>query len=138
VAGFFYVENMVVSHNKEVYTLVIMMEQKNQESEPVLVSLVEKQKEAASEFVLTRIEEIQNEKNMSALAAVREVYEEVKGQKYREEQAVAKLLEYLNVRNEADLRKEEIKEVYPKFNTIVDSHSGDPSANDEKYLVAAA
>lgn len=108
------------------------METINQEQTPTL-SIIEQQKEIAGEFVANRIEVIKQEKNIGTLEAAKLVYEEVKGEKYREEQAIAKLLEFLNLQNELGLREEEIKRTYSKFSGIVNNHS----AKDEKYLVSA-
>jgi hypothetical protein len=99
------------------------------------VSTIEKQKVEASEFIANRIEEIKGENNISTLVAAHQVYEEVKGVSYREEQAVAKLLEFLNLQNELGLRAEEITEKFPGLTQIVTK--GVVSANNEKYLVAA-
>jgi hypothetical protein len=60
------------------------------------------------------------------------VYEEVKGNDYRKEQATAKLLEYLSLANEVGLREEEIVTAYPNFASFV--KKGAP-ANDARYLV---
>lgn len=108
------------------------METITQEQRPLL-SIVEKQKEEASKFVAERIVEIKAEKGVNVLVAVREVYEEVRGQKYREEQAVAKLLEFLNLQNEVELRGKEIVDIFPGLAHLVTKTSSD----DEKYLVVA-
>lgn len=108
------------------------METIKQEEAPKL-SIVEQKKAIAAEFVARRIETLKQEKGLSLLASAREVYEEVKGQDYREEQAVAKLLEYLEMQNELSLRKQEIKGGYPELFTFTEN----VAANDEKYLVAA-
>ncbi len=109
------------------------MENINQEQAPKVLSIIEQQKAAAAEFVANKINSIQNEQGISVLAAARQVYEEVKGQAYREEQAVAKLLEYLHMQNELSLRKNEIETTFPKFNSFTEKHA----ANDERYSVAA-
>lgn len=97
-------------------------------------SVVEKQKEEAAKFVAHKIEAFRHEKNVSLLDATRRIYEEVKGHSYREEQAVIKLLEYLNMQNELDLRKSEIKNTFPGLFTFTNASS---AANDDKYSVAA-
>lgn len=111
------------------------METIKQEGEPKL-SIVEEQKEIASKFVAERINTLQKEKGLSLLSAVREVYEEVKGQSYREEQAAALLLLVLEKRNEADTVQQEAFLRYPIFAGIV-GDSEISAANDEKYLIAA-
>lgn len=108
------------------------METITQEQGPSL-SIVEKQKEEASRFVAERIGEIKSEKGVSILHAARQVYEEVKGEKYREEQATAKLLEFLNLQNEIVLRKKEITGTFPGLAHLIT----EDSSNDDKYLLAA-
>ncbi len=104
----------------------------NQEQAPV--SIIEQQKKEAGIFVTSRINSLIQENNVSNLEATRMVYEEVKGNDYRKEQASAKLLEYLNMANEVDLREKEIVNLYPAMNTII---NGRPASNDDKYLVSA-
>jgi hypothetical protein len=104
------------------------------------LSNIEKEKAVAAEFVATRIESLIKEKDLSLLASAREVYEEVKGHAYREEQAVAKLLEYLQKQNELYLLQDEVKrregEIKNDFPGI--SHlTRRTAANDELYSVAA-
>lgn len=108
------------------------METIKQEEAPKL-SIVMEKKETAAKFVADRVLALQKEKNLSLLASAREVYEEVKGQGYREEQAVAKLLEYLEMQNDLSLRKTEIEENFSGMSALTEK----PSLNDEKYLVAA-
>lgn len=104
----------------------------NQEQAPV--SIIEQQKKEAGIFVTDRITSLSQEKNINNLEAARMVYEEVKGNDYRKEQASAKLLEYLDMANEVDMREKEIINLYPAMNTII---SGGNASNDEKYLVSA-
>ncbi len=105
----------------------------NQEKSPKQLSVVEQQKEIAGEFVMSRIESIRQEKNIGVLEAAKLVYEEVKGENFREEQATAKLLEFLNLQNELGLREEEIKRTYSKLSSLVNNRA----SNDDKYLVSA-
>lgn len=115
------------------------MHQKNQETEPSL-SIVEQKKQEAGRFVAARIEELMKE-GKSVLAAARQVYEEVKGHDYRNEQAVAKLLELLEIQNKRDLHMGELSKVYKAMEKFVDGlpetdgASENPAANDNKYLV---
>lgn len=102
---------------------------------PKSPSIIERQKQEASAFVTERISSLINEKNISKLNAARQVYEEVKGRDYRQEQATAKLLELLEMQNEVDLRTQEIVETYPDMARVITNESG--VANDDKYLVAA-
>lgn len=108
------------------------METINQEQTPTL-STVEQQKEVAGEFVANRIEDMKQERNIGTLEAAKLVYEEVKGQNYREEQAAAKLLEFLNLQNELDLREKEIK----SMSSSLGRYTNATITNDEKYLVSA-
>ena len=98
---------------------------------------IEEQKHEASVFISDTIESLVSEKGMSVLAAAHEVYESVKGENYRKEQAAAKLCEYLQLANEVALRKGELESVYPEFLSVMEDMSTAPAANDEKYLVAA-
>jgi hypothetical protein len=108
------------------------MESINQEKGPSL-SIVEQKKGEASKFIAGRIEEVKSEKGISILDAARQVYEEVKGQDYRKEQAAVKLLELLNLQNDIALREKEITGAFPALSHLVSNST----ANDEKYLVAA-
>lgn len=112
--------------------------EKNQEQAPQL-SIVEQQKIEAGKFVASRIETLMNvDPELSLLKAAHQVYEEVKGQSYREEQASAKLLEYLTMRNEVDLREEEIATTYGVLSSVItEVGSARKAANGDKYLVAA-
>ena len=108
------------------------------ENQPTLetkgeLSIVEQKKAAAAEFIAGRVEALKQEKGLSLLASAREVYEEVKGQDYREEQAIAKLLEYLEMQNELSLRKQEIKDTFSSLSTFTENDA----VHDQKYLVAA-
>lgn len=100
------------------------------------LSVVEQKKREAAEFVAGRIETIVNEKGLSLLAAAREVYEEVKGEKYREEQAAGLLLNALEKRNEADMAEKEVTQIYSHFAGIIGNRKT-TSSNDERYLIAA-
>ncbi|MCF7843538.1 hypothetical protein K9M47_01425 [Candidatus Gracilibacteria bacterium] len=104
----------------------------NQEQAPV--SIIEQQKKEAGSFVTSRINSLIQENNLSNLEAARVVYKEVKGNDYRKEQASAKLLEYLNMANEIDMREKEIVSTYPSMNTIINIK---PASNDDKFLIAA-
>ncbi len=100
------------------------------------ISLVERQKSEAGKFVAGRLESIMKEdSSLSLLTAAHKVHEEVKGNNYREEQAIAKVLEYLTMKNEVDMRGGEITRTYGALSSVVEGRSG--AANDEKYLVAA-
>ena len=114
----------------------------SQEKEPQL-SIVEQKKMEAGKFVAERMETlISNDPSLSTLTAAHKVYEEVKGQLYREEQAVAKLLEYLTMQNEVSMRGEELIKSYDALSSVVAreksvvSPQQQQSANDDKYLVA--
>jgi hypothetical protein len=113
-----------------------------QEQAPQL-SIVEQKKMEAGKFVAERMETlISNDPSLSTLTAAHKVYEEVKGQLYREEQAVAKLLEYLTMQNEVSMRGEELIKSYDALSSVVAreksvvSPQQQQSANDDKYLVA--
>ena len=109
----------------------------NISQEPTM-SVVERQKLEASEFVADRINELMKE-NKSSLEAARIVYEEVKGNEYRKEQATAKLLEFLTLANEVHLRSGEINTKYPAFTGIVANVNFNNSPeNDAKYLTKLA
>lgn len=130
---------IIHSNSCWVYT-PLYMENINQEQAPKVLSIIEQQKAAAAEFVANKIDSIQNEQGISVLAAARQVYEEVKGQAYREEQAVAKLLEYLHMQNELSLRRSEIETFSPCLSRYTDvpvANTNTPAANDERYSVAA-
>ena len=114
----------------------------SQEKEPQL-SIVEQKKMEAGKFVASRIEALmQEDQEMSLLNATRKVYEEVKTHDYRNEQAVAKLLEYLTMQNEVSMRGEELIKSYDALSSVVAreksvvSPQQQQSANDDKYLVA--
>lgn len=114
------------------YTLDYM-ENINQEQTPQMVSIVEQQKAEAAKFIATKINSLQQERGMSVLDATRAVYEEVKGNSYREEQAVSKLLEFLQMQNEVSLRGDEIIHSYSELSRYVSSPTA--SANDDKFLI---
>lgn len=99
------------------------------------LSIVEQKKQEASLFVEQRITTLMQEENSSLLHAVHRVYEEVKGNDYRKEQATAKLLEYLSLANEVGLREEEIVTAYPNFASFVERPLEGVPANDDRYLV---
>ena len=115
-----------------------METKQSHEQEPQL-SIVEQKKMEAGKFIADKIDTLmQDNKELSLLSATRQIYEEVKGQNYREEQASAKLLEYLTMQNEVDLRKGEILETYQALSSVIGrKNSSADSANDDKYLVAA-
>jgi hypothetical protein len=121
-----------------VYTWRYMETKQPQEQAPHL-SIVEQKKMEAGKFVADKIDTLmQDNAELSLLNAARQVYEEVKGQNYREEQASAKLLEYLTMQNEVDLRKGEILETYQALSSVISGkNTSTSSANDDKYLVAA-
>ena len=102
--------------------------------EPTL-SLKEMQLKEADLFISNRINELAKE-GLSFLAAVRKIYEEVKGQKYREEQVAAKLLELLAAQNEVDMRTKEIVQIAPDVAKAINNFS-EAAANDDRYKVAA-
>lgn len=99
------------------------------------LSIVEQKKQEASLFVEQRVTSLMQEENTSLLSAVHRVYEEVKGNDYRKEQATAKLLECLSLANEVGLREEEIVRVYPNLSSFVKKYSEEEAANDARYLV---
>jgi hypothetical protein len=107
-----------------------------QEKAPQL-SIVEQKKMEAGKFVASRIKELMNEdKEMSFLKATHQVYEEVKGQLYREEQAVAKLLEYLTKSNEVDMQGQEIIRTYPHLDGVVSgkiTNASKEAANAKRF-----
>ena len=77
------------------------------------------------------METTQREKNLGTLEAAKVVYEEVKGQKYREEQVAVKLLEYLEMKNELSMRGGELERI--GLGSLV----GKEALNDDKFLLAA-
>ena len=111
------------------------METMKQETAPVL-SIVMEKKDVAAQFIAGKIETLVSEKGLSVLDAAREAYEEVKGEKYREEQAAGLLLHALEKRNEADMVEKEVTQIYPHFANIIGDRKT-TSSNDERYLVAA-
>jgi hypothetical protein len=115
------------------------METKQPQEQAPQLSIVEQQKIEAGKFVADKIDTLmQDNAELSLLNAARQVYEEVKGRNYREEQASAKLLEYLTMQNEVDLRKGEILETYQALSSVISGkNTSTSSANDDKYLVAA-
>ena len=102
------------------------------------LSIVERNKKEAGEYVAHKIEQLMSDEGVSSLAAARSVYEMVKGNDYRQEQAAAKLLELLNLQNEIDTRSKEIQDNYGSMSKFtMKGTSNNMAANDEKYLVAA-
>lgn len=109
------------------------MEKNNQEQSPKVTSIVEQQKAEASKYVANRIDAFQQEQGVSVLDAARKVYEEVKGNSYREEQAVSKLLEFLQMQNEVSLRGSEIINSYTELRRYVSPST--TSVNEDKFLL---
>ncbi len=105
------------------------------QQEARFISTIEQEKKKAGEFVKTRIQELQAE-GKSKLEAVKIVYDTVKGHEYRQEQALAKLLEYFNLKEEVSNRAIEIKTQYPAFSILVEEEY--PAANDKKYMTQPA
>lgn len=101
------------------------------ETQPQL-SVIEQKKREAGVFVANKLQELQKE-GKSKLEAAKIIYEQVKGNDFREEQALAKLLEYFNLRNEVDNRAVEIGKEYPALSFTLQAEL--PSANDEKYSI---
>lgn len=111
------------------------METIHRETQPFVS--IEKQKHEAGEYIAHAIETLMSEGTMSPLAAAQSVYETVKGNDYRKEQAAVKLLELLTLESEVSLRQQEIRNMYPAMENFINQASGQSAANDEKYLVAA-
>jgi hypothetical protein len=107
-----------------------------QEKAPTL-SVVDSKKNEAANFVQGRITALMRGEAISSLDAARRVYEEVRGNDYRQEQATAKLLELLTMRNEVDMRTEEIERTYPSLMSVIDIGEQGSATNDERYKVAA-
>ncbi len=99
------------------------------EVEPQL-STIEQQKREAGVFVANKLKELQQE-GKSKLEAAKMIYDEIKGNDFRKEQALAKLLEYFNLREDVDNRAIEIGTEYPALSVMLLEEQ--PVANDAKY-----
>lgn len=111
------------------------METVTQEPQPI-VSTVEQKKLEAAEFTFQKIKELV-EAGKSNVEATKIVYESVKGNEFREEQALAKLLEYFNLKEEVDNRAVELKSTYPAYSAFFDNDEviDTPAANDARFAV---
>lgn len=111
------------------------METIHQETQPLIS--IEKQKLEAGEYVAHAIKVLMNDGELNHCAAAQAVYETVKGNDYRKEQAAIKLLELLDLEDQVRLRQQEIRAAYPAMDDFINQASIQSVANDEKYLVAA-
>ncbi len=111
------------------------METLTQEPQPI-VSIVDQRKLEAAEFTFQKIKELVDG-GKSKVEAAKMVYESVKGNEYREEQALAKLLEYFNLKEEVDNRAVELKSKYPAYSAFFDNDKviDTPAANDAKFAI---
>lgn len=98
---------------------------------------VEAQMKEAAKYINDAIKQLTDNEGMSGLAAARKVYEEVKGHHYRQEQVTAKLLELLAVRNELDMRTQEMARYSSGLASLDPGAQVVGAANDERYSTAA-
>ncbi len=110
------------------------METLSHEPQPTL-SIVERQKSEAENFIKGEMEKLV-ESGKSKLEAAKIVFDTVKGQEYREEQALSKLLEYFNLRQELYQRAQEINREFPvlaAYSIELDNARNNPAANDDHF-----
>jgi hypothetical protein len=101
------------------------------------MSLLEQRRSEAMEEALKSIETISQESNVDLLSASKLFLETVRQEnKYHLEEAVAKLVEYFEIKSDLITRESELKRWSPEVVTILE-HTKALASNDEKYLVAA-
>lgn len=98
------------------------------------MSIVQEQKAHVDGLLTNKIQEMMD-KGVTTTEAIQELYEEVKGKGFREEQALAKILYREELQNNLNVVNHEISALYPSLAKIINTKK--ESANVDKFLLTA-